>query len=84
MIISSILQGLVILAIVLNLGYVEARLGAVLKREQSLRVVDEPSYWSRFLPQLVGYGGTPPDSSLPLQECEGDCDTDDDVSKSSR
>lgn len=28
--------------------------------------------------KLVGYGGTPPSSSFPLQRCEGDCDLDSD------
>ena len=27
---------------------------------------------------IVDFGGTPPDSAMPLQRCQGDCDTDDD------
>lgn len=34
----------------------------------------------RKLPPLVGYGGEPDASHFPLQLCEGDCDTDSDVS----
>ena len=30
--------------------------------------------------ELVSYGGTPPASKFPLQQCEGDCDLDSDVS----
>ena len=29
--------------------------------------------------QLVGYGGRPPADRFPLQLCEGDCDSDDQV-----
>ena len=29
-------------------------------------------------PQLQSYGGSPPGSKFPLQECEGDCDSDSD------
>ena len=32
------------------------------------------------LPDLAGYGPTPPEDKLPLKECEGDCDEDTDVS----
>lgn len=34
----------------------------------------------RKLPELVGYGGEPDASLFPLDECEGDCDNDDEVS----
>ena len=30
--------------------------------------------------KLVSYGGTPPSNAFPLQQCEGDCDVDTDVS----
>ena len=33
---------------------------------------------------LVGGSGTPPTNRLPLQECEGDCDRDRDVSTKSK
>ena len=35
---------------------------------------------ARALQQLVGYGGAPSDEYFPLKFCEGDCDTDEDVS----
>ena len=34
----------------------------------------------KSLPSLVGYGGSPSKDDLPLQECEGDCDDDSEVS----
>ena len=38
---------------------------------------------SSGLPELVGYGGDPASKDMPLGECEGDCDGDNEVSSQS-
>jgi hypothetical protein len=66
--------------LVVNTCVVEARLGEAVRRKVLGVVYKRPRQRNRFLKQLIGLGGTPPARSFPLQECEGDCDTDDDVS----
>jgi hypothetical protein len=79
MILSRIFQALLLSALVVDTGVVEARLGEAI-RLKVLSDVYHPTQRTRFLKQLIGLGGSPPSSAFPLQECEGDCDTDDDVS----
>ena len=48
------------------------------KRRKEVRIVRRVP--RRQLPALNGLGGEPDSDYFPLQECEGDCDEDDDVS----
>lgn len=57
---------------------VEGRLGASTQQPQ-VKIVRK---LQEGLGELVGLGGNPKDEHLPLQLCEGDCDDDEDVSRS--